>query len=964
MVSIAHHPTLELQMARSEKLDLSKILSESEKENRIEYRDPFAPPYGDPNLMTRVQDHAWRFLKARRGLAPIIAMIGAKGAAKTHFGAAFAYHMGQTFPNSMGCVISNALADSERVLTPGGWVRNDSLRAGDLVIGSDGTPTEVLGIFPKGEEQIYRVVFNDGVEVRATGDHLWNVRTQSRGARGLPYLTLSTDQIAADLLDGRGNGKWFVPNVKPVEFPEAALPVPAYTLGAILGDGCIRQRGVKFSTEDPEILNRILAETGATATSHHRPADYGIVFKDRADNPISSGLRALGLSGRGSHDKFIPEVYLAASVEQRLDLLRGLMDTDGHITVSRTGEYVTVSLRMAEGVVDLVRSLGGRTRVREYQNEFGPCYRVQVTLGVNPFYLPRKASRYNTDTNGRGLRRSIVAVIPDGTETATCIKVAAEDSLYVTEGYTLTHNTYTQAKDNGGALIMKLGRQLGYNVRFFQTKTVQGRPYTSLFVIDLDGKGYEDGQNFYILVRSFEAVNKLEGIELDWLWCEEVQDAEKDAFVTVFTRVRGQNADNAVFIAGMPEDELRWMYDVIPNIGAVEEATVREQIGVGPFDVRAFEDVAKIEPEREIALYEADVRGIFFEPCIFENRHNLPKNYIHNLRASLDPELAERWIYGRRTSMRGNKVAHNYEDHTHRRGRMSQILGHYDPERKLYLSVDFNTAPMSATMWQVKRWSDAWLSSDVIFDFEQGKFYAKITGDDGDLVLREISPLEIGVPDRDVLAQVDEFEVWDGGTQGLVEAVMAKYGPNGLNHAAGFEVLGDATGNRKDTRSSTTDWEILTRGFTLPNTIIRQGLVVNSNYKTGEVKFSNPPRRDTINVLNAALRDGLGRVHVCFLYDTPLKSKGAAAAVGMASWRDDGTFDDSNDKKPGRDVVRTHFFDTVRYMVWDFRGGIRTAEDWNEAAGALPEEVVTDRRYFAPATVRDSDSGGWGGLWG
>jgi len=61
------------------------------------------------------------------------------------------------------------------VLAPQGWRPIGSLRAGDCVVGADGKPTEVTGVFPQGVQQAYRVTFRDGTSTECGLDHLWSV---------------------------------------------------------------------------------------------------------------------------------------------------------------------------------------------------------------------------------------------------------------------------------------------------------------------------------------------------------------------------------------------------------------------------------------------------------------------------------------------------------------------------------------------------------------------------------------------------------------------------------------------------------------------------------------------------------------------------------------------------------------------------------------------------------------------
>jgi hypothetical protein len=482
-------------------------------------------------------------------------------------------------------------------------------------------------------------------------------------------------------------------------------------------------------------------------------------------------------------------------------------------------------------------------------------------------------------------------------------------------------NTYTQAKDNAGALLMKLMKAIDRPVEFFTAKKIKGKPFSSVFVVDLDDTGFESGKCAYILLRSFDAVNKLEGIELDWLWVEEIQDSDKEAFITVFSRVRGQGADNAIFIAGMPEDEFHWQYRVLPQLGFVEEAN---------FDAQLH-------------------NGVMFEPSLRENIKNVGQKYLDRLMAAYDEELATRYIEGKRSSMRGNKVLYQYTDHAHRTGRMSALLCKYDRNLPIYFSIDFNVSPMSISAYQIKGWNDVWDSPSIVFvdngvrQYRDPKLMEKGEWDDF------ASIEDIAVADREILAQIDEFEVWSGGTQAACEQIVSRY----ADHVAGVTVIGDATGNRQDTRSSTTDWQIIRKNFAkMHEVVVIQGLLQQSNLKTGEVTYSNPPRRDTINIANRLLRDAMGRVHVCLLPKSEFKSGGVARSVASAKNKPDGNIDDSNDKKEGRDLPRLHFFDTFRYICFWHNGGTigMTGEEFDEYAGDLSKTAAISSREFGVGT--------------
>src|ERR1035437_1142722 len=130
-----------------------------------------------------------------------------------------------------------ALKNTEQILTPKGFVRLDSLRVGDLVIGSDGQPTKILGVYPQGIKQLFTVCFSDGTEIQCCDEHLWTVNTPSRRMLGYPYNTLPLKEIRKDLKDRFGNNKHFIPMVQPITFSFRLLPVAPYLLGVLLGDG-------------------------------------------------------------------------------------------------------------------------------------------------------------------------------------------------------------------------------------------------------------------------------------------------------------------------------------------------------------------------------------------------------------------------------------------------------------------------------------------------------------------------------------------------------------------------------------------------------------------------------------------------------------------------------------------------------------------------------------------------------
>jgi len=336
---------------------------------------------------------------------------------------------------------------TEPVYTNTGPVPVGDIQIGDNVIGANGYPTEVTGVYPQGLKEVVEVEFSDSTVVHCCIEHLWNVRTKAQKHRNTPYRTVPIADIAADLYDNQGNAKWFVPVTAPVHFQKQDLPIDPYLLGALLGDGGLTQSSIRFSSADQEIIDRVDSTVQSFGLFVRYIAQYDWAITHgvkKRENTLKTALNDLGVCVL-SKDKKIPDIYKHASFEQRLELLRGLMDTDG--TVRKNNYHVefgaVASKQLAEDVCDLVRSLGGVTRVKEqtYASQPGKVYyRVAVNLSVNPFWLQRKAKLWRRSTK-QGKTKAITAVRPFGRLPCVCISVAADDGLYLTRSYTVTHNT-------------------------------------------------------------------------------------------------------------------------------------------------------------------------------------------------------------------------------------------------------------------------------------------------------------------------------------------------------------------------------------------------------------------------------------------------------------------------------------------------------------------------------------------
>jgi phosphate starvation-inducible protein PhoH and related proteins len=362
-----------------------------------------------------------------------------------------------------------ALKTDIPVLTPHGFQPIGSLAVGDLVIGSNGEPTPVLGVYPQGEKDMYRLTAQDGASVLCSGDHLWSVTTRDDRRRGKPYRVLETREMIGSLRANHYHRYELPMHSAPVCFPYQPVPMDPYALGLLLGDGCLTGSTTpSFATADVELaweLQRLLP--GMQVHPKGGP-DYSL-RQGRSpwrgtvvlENPLAVAARQLGLLGTRSTAKFVPQSYLYNSARVRLAVLQGLLDTDGGPVTQRGRtcrvQYTTVSPQLRDDVIFLVRSLGGvaYTRVRPalgeaphlfdesliYHRHDAHIVDIRLPEGIEPFRLTRKREKYRAEGGGGRPMRFVESIEPAGTAEAVCISVAAADSLYTTEDFLLTHNT-------------------------------------------------------------------------------------------------------------------------------------------------------------------------------------------------------------------------------------------------------------------------------------------------------------------------------------------------------------------------------------------------------------------------------------------------------------------------------------------------------------------------------------------
>jgi replicative DNA helicase len=397
---------------------------------------------------------------------------------------------------------------SEPVLTPTGWVTMGDIKVGNKVIGSDGKEQYVLGVYPQGVRPMYKVEFSDGTHTSCGLEHLWSVntlnmrtaKTRDKQGKGVyrpnyGYKVVKTSDMMNDIKK-RGRYNYRLPVVSPVDFEKRDVLIDPYLLGLLLGDGGIKTE-VNFTTADVELVEYVESVLpGNSQIKKVTNSNYGyrITKQNGLINPVIQSLKDMDLYGCGSNDKFIPKNYLYNSLEVRVSLLQGLMDTDGYVDKKGTVQFTTVSEQLCDDVRELVLSLGGTARVNSKiptytyngeKKEGQLAYTVTMSFANNivPFKLLRKIGRYYKRTKYLE-QKYVKSITYSHDEESVCIKVSNPDELYVTRDYVLTHNTTVLSKISNTAF------NLGYNVLqiFFEDnpKIIQRKHFTMWTGIEPD----------------------------------------------------------------------------------------------------------------------------------------------------------------------------------------------------------------------------------------------------------------------------------------------------------------------------------------------------------------------------------------------------------------------------------------------------------------------------------------------
>lgn len=412
--------------------------------------------------------------------------------------------------------MGKGVALNELISTPLGMIMIKDLKVGDEISNTYGETSTVVGYYPQGKRPIYEITFDDGLKVKADDQHLWEVQDRAIRKRGSKDVrVLSTLELLTEGLyvNNTRRKNFSIKYTEPVNHTKKKQLIDPYILGCLIGDGHLSSKNIGFANTEKDILKK-----------------FELYFKDKFINKginsrinkcdLHKYLEYYNLINKLSFDKFIPDNYLYSSIEDRIKLLQGLLDTDGHVVTGNENhiEYSTTSLKLKDNIMTLVRGLGGRCsftkRMGRYKKdgkyiETRINYRIWITFPKTliPVSSDKHLKKYINKKKFHKRFITNIKYLKD--EETICIKVDSNDECFLMNDYLVTHNTTF-------ALILAMNLALvgGYRGVFFSLEMPKRQLYNKI-IANMTGIPYFNVKTMKLTHKQFAQVIKL------YKWFEE-----------------------------------------------------------------------------------------------------------------------------------------------------------------------------------------------------------------------------------------------------------------------------------------------------------------------------------------------------------------------------------------------------------------------------------------------------------
>lgn len=463
-----------------------------------------------------------------------------------------------------------ALLLNELVCTPHGFAKVSELKCGDVITDpTTGMSQTITHLHPIEKHQYYRVSFNDGTYSDCSEGHLWKVRCVTAGGNRSWHV-----RECLTMFDEYNNSqkRYCVPFSNPIEFAKGRstnTPIPHYVLGALLGNGSftdiqLYNGSVTFSTSDIEV------EEGFTQRGYDMtnttPLQGCMSYRIRNNN-ILSDIREVGLAGHSACDKFIPEQYKYSSIQDRIELIQGLIDTDGTVDKSGSMYYYTISKQLANDVAFVARSLGCWVSIFTKESSYADktsgerkftgntlyCLTISGDMLQNLVTVKRKRERINNKK--RNTLKTIKSIIPIGEKEGRCITVSNSDGTFVTNDFIVTHNSFALVLALAEPLITDGDFRAVITRRSLQSQKTGGSfvdtfksifgDYCSVKTADSPRISFPSGAYCDLTYIDDTNLDKMreqwKGKQIDAICIDEITEMSWEAFSYVQTRNRGRS---------------------------------------------------------------------------------------------------------------------------------------------------------------------------------------------------------------------------------------------------------------------------------------------------------------------------------------------------------------------------------------------------------------------------------------
>lgn len=345
------------------------------------------------------------------------------------------------------------------LLANGNTIKVEDVRVGDELMGEDGSKRTVLCLH-HGEDDLYKVVPKKGDPFVVNRKHMLTLqKTKERKIAKYPcqvyddsYIDIPIEEYI--LLSKSQKHLLKLVHTKGVCFEkenenDLKITISPYFLGMLLGDGGLSNGRISFTTMDKVLVDEVNAQakkygfdyrtspSGKATTYYFKNSE-----NQKGASILANELKELGLLGHTSGEKFIPQCYKMASKENRLEILAGLIDTDGHLTIN-SYDFTTKSKQLAEDIAFLCRSVGLRVYMVKCKktikklNFVGTYYRLSISGDVS--IIPCKVKIAEKRKQIKSWHRSGFEIEPIGKGEYFGFTVD-KDNRYLLPDFTITHN--------------------------------------------------------------------------------------------------------------------------------------------------------------------------------------------------------------------------------------------------------------------------------------------------------------------------------------------------------------------------------------------------------------------------------------------------------------------------------------------------------------------------------------------